>query len=88
MYVEKVVFNKLETVTSSEFVKVIEEKVKRGAEILAIRESEYYVYVDLFDHCFEHYLFDLDTKDYRANYLSFEDVRIYMDFMKKEGVVQ
>ena len=87
MNVEKMNFNKLESITSAEFVELIKGKVERGGELLAIRETEYYVYVDLFDRCFEHYLFDPDTNDYRANYLSFEDIRIYMDFMKKEGVV-
>lgn len=86
MNVEEMNFNKLEFITSAEFVKQIKEKVEKGAELLSVRPGEYYVYVDLFDGCFHHYLFDLSTKDYRANYLSFEDVRIYMDFMKKEGV--
>lgn len=86
MNVEKMDFNKLESVTSAEFTKLIEERLNNGAELLSVRPGEYYVYVDLFDGCFHHYLFDTSTKDYRANYLSFEDVRIYMDFMKKEGV--
>ena len=86
MNVKEMDFNKLESVTSAEFVELIKEKIKGGAELLSIRSGEYYVYIDLFDGCFHHYLFDLSTKDYRANYLSFEDVRIYMDFMKKEGI--
>lgn len=86
MNVKNVDFNNIESVTSVEFVKMIKEKVEKGAELLSVRPGEFYVYVDLFDRCFEHYLFDVDTKEYRANYLSFEDVRIYMNFMKKEGV--
>ena len=88
MNAEKMDFAKLENVTSAEFVELIKEKVKNGAELLSVRPGEYYVYVDLFDHCFHHYIFDLSTKDYRANYLSFEDIRIYMTFMEKEGVAQ
>lgn len=86
MNAEQMDFNKLESVTSAEFTKLIKEQVENGAELLSIRPGEYYVYVDLFDGCFHHYLFDLSTKAHRANYLSFEDIRIYMNFMKKEGV--
>ena len=87
MNVEKMDFNKLESVTSAEFADFIKEKVENGAELLSVRPNEFYVYVDLFERCFEHYMFDPSLNNYRVTYLSFEDVRICMDFMKKEGVL-
>ena len=77
---------KLETVTSPEFVNQIKMELKKGGELLSVRETEYYVYVDLFEGCFEHYVFDLDTKKYTVAYLSFSDIHIFVEFMKKEGV--
>lgn len=88
MNAEKFNYNELENVTSAEFVCKIKQELENGAKLVCTKKTEYYVYVDLFDDCFEHYVFDPDTKDYRVTYLSLGDVRTFADFMKKEGAVR
>ncbi len=81
-------FKYLENVTSVEFVERIKNEVNNGARVVSINPSDFYVYVDLFDGCFEHFAFDPDTKKYTVNYVSLPDVNLYVDYMKKENLMR
>ena len=72
----------LKNVTSINFAEKIEQKVNEGAELVSTRVAECYAYICLFDGCFEHYMFDLTTKEYTVTYLSLTDIQVYADFMR------
>lgn len=81
-------FNYLENITSVEFAERIKKEVNEGAKVVSIRETDCYVYVDLYEGCFEHYTFDPDTKKHTVNYLSLTDVKLYADFIDKEHLMR
>lgn len=72
----------LKNVASVEFVEMLERKIVEGAELVSVRVGECYAYVCLFDGCFEHYQFDLETKDYTVTYLALSDIQVYADFLR------
>ena len=77
-------FDYLKNATSVEFTEKIKKEINDGAKVVSIRTTDCYVYVDLFNGCFEHYSYDPDTNKYNVAYISLTDVKMYADFIKKE----
>lgn len=72
----------LKNVASVEFVEMLDRRINEGAELVYVRVGECYAYICLFDGCFEHYQFDLATKDYTVTYLALSDIKAYADFLR------
>lgn len=72
----------LKNVASVDFIEMLEKRIDEGADLVSVRVAECYAYICLFDGCFEHYQFDLATKDYTVTYLALSDIKTYADFLR------
>ena len=82
MNAQKDFLNVIEAATTDELVERIETALEEGGKIVSVREAEYYLYLTLFNGCFEYYVVDLDTKKYTVTYLSITDIKAMADFIK------